>query len=103
MIRLILQYAAAGLLGVASRAGGLVADDLVSHQDIDWPVVLVHLLVRRELGPLRERRRGTRLGLAREPLRAPFELSTVTFSEALRRQLALLRLRATGSLPAHFD
>jgi hypothetical protein len=40
MIRLILQYAAAGLLGVASRAGGLVADDLVSHQDIDWPVVL---------------------------------------------------------------
>ena len=70
---------------------------------LDWPVVLVHLLVRRELGPLRERRRGTRLGLAREPLRAPFELSTVTFSEALRRQLALLRLRATGSLPAHFD
>ena len=70
---------------------------------LDWPVLLVHLLVRRELGPLRERRRGTRLGLAREPLRAPFELATVSFSEALRRQLGLLRLRATGSLPAHFD
>jgi GT2 family glycosyltransferase len=70
---------------------------------LDWPVLLVHLLVRRELGPLRERRRGTRLGLARAPLRAPFEFATVSFSEALRRQLGLLRLRATGSLPAHFD
>jgi N-acetylglucosaminyl-diphospho-decaprenol L-rhamnosyltransferase len=70
---------------------------------LDWPVLLVHLLVRRELGPLLERRRGTLLGLAREPLRAPFELATVSFSEALRRQFALLRLRATGGLPAHFD
>jgi GT2 family glycosyltransferase len=70
---------------------------------LDWPVLLVHLLVRRELGPLRERRRGTRLGLAREPLRAPFELARVSFREALRRQLALLRLRATGGLPTHFD
>jgi GT2 family glycosyltransferase len=70
---------------------------------LDWPVLLVHLLVRRELGPLRERRRGTRLGQAREPLRAPFELATLSFSEALRRQLGLLRLRATGTLPAHFD
>jgi N-acetylglucosaminyl-diphospho-decaprenol L-rhamnosyltransferase len=70
---------------------------------LDWPVLLVHLLVRRELGPLRERRRGSRLGLARQPLRAPFELATVGFSEALRRQLGLLRLRATGGLPSHFD
>ena len=70
---------------------------------LDWPVLVVHLLVRRELGPLRERRRGTRAGLARPPLRAPLELATVRFSEALRRQLDLLRLRATGNLPTHFD
>jgi N-acetylglucosaminyl-diphospho-decaprenol L-rhamnosyltransferase len=70
---------------------------------LDWPVLLVHLFVRRDPGPLRERRRGTRLGLARPALRAPFELAAVPFSEALRRQLDLLRLRATGKLPTHFD
>lgn len=70
---------------------------------LDWPVLLVHLLVRRELGPLRERRRGTREGLERPGLRAPLELATVRFREALGRQLDLLRLRATGNLPTHFD
>jgi hypothetical protein len=70
---------------------------------LDWPVLLVHLLLRRETGPLRERLRGTRSGLARPPLRAPLELATVSFVEALRRQLDLLRLRATGGLPSHFD
>ncbi len=70
---------------------------------LDWPVLLVHLVVRRELGPLRERRRGTRAGLAAPPLRAPFELATVGFGEALGRQIGQLRLRATGSLPTHFD
>jgi GT2 family glycosyltransferase len=70
---------------------------------LDWPVLLVHLLVRREPAPLRERWRGTRAGLARPPLRAPLELARVSFTEALRRQLDLLRLRATGSLPTHFD
>ena len=69
----------------------------------DWPVLLVHLTVRRELGPLRERIRGTRTGLARPPLRAPLELATVGFRQALARQFGLLRLRATGSLPTHFD
>jgi len=69
---------------------------------LDWPVLLVHLVVRREAGPLRERWRGTRAGLSRPPLRAPFELANVPFGEALRRQLDLLRLRATGSLPSHF-
>jgi N-acetylglucosaminyl-diphospho-decaprenol L-rhamnosyltransferase len=69
---------------------------------LDWPVLAVHLLVRRELGPLRERARGTRLGLAREPLRAPLDLAGVSFSEALRRQLDLLRQRARGRLPTHF-
>lgn len=70
---------------------------------LDWPVLLVHLVVRREIAPLRERWRGTRNGLERPPLRAPLELATVSFGEALRRQLDLLRLRATGSLPTHFD
>jgi hypothetical protein len=70
---------------------------------LDWPVLLVHLFVRRESAPLRERWRGTRAGLARQPLRAPLELATVSFAEALGRQFGLLRLRATGSLPTHFD
>ncbi|HEY0416550.1 MAG TPA: glycosyltransferase family 2 protein [Gaiellaceae bacterium] len=69
---------------------------------LDWPVLAVHFVVRREVGPLRERLRGTRAGLARPPLRAPFELATVSVREALRRQAALLRLRATGTLPSHF-
>jgi GT2 family glycosyltransferase len=69
---------------------------------LDWPVLLVHLVVRREAGPLRERWRGTRAGLARPPLRAPFALATVSVREAFRRQLDLLRLRATGGLPSHF-
>lgn len=70
---------------------------------LDWPVLLVHLLLRREAAPIRERRRGTREGLAQEPLRAPFELATVSVAEALRRQADLVRLRATGALPTHFD
>jgi len=70
---------------------------------LDWPVLLVHLLLRREASPIRERRRGTREGLAQEPLRAPFELATVSVAEALRRQADLVRLRATGALPTHFD
>jgi GT2 family glycosyltransferase len=70
---------------------------------LDWPVLLVHLVVRRELGPLRERLRGTRAGLARPALRAPLELATVSFAAAVGRQLGLLRLRAGGSLPSHFD
>jgi N-acetylglucosaminyl-diphospho-decaprenol L-rhamnosyltransferase len=70
---------------------------------LDWPVLLVHLVIRRETGPLRERRRGTRAGLARPGLRAPLELATVSFATAFRRQLDLLRLRATGGLPSHFD
>jgi GT2 family glycosyltransferase len=70
---------------------------------LDWPVLLVHLFVRREAGPLRERRRGTRAGLAAPALRAPFELATVGFVTALGRQVDQLRLRAGGSLPSHFD
>jgi N-acetylglucosaminyl-diphospho-decaprenol L-rhamnosyltransferase len=70
---------------------------------LDWPVLAVHLVVRRESAPLRERWRGTRAGLAQPALRAPLELARVSFVEAFRRQVDLLRLRATGSLPSHFD
>jgi GT2 family glycosyltransferase len=68
---------------------------------LDWPVLLVHLVVRRETGPLRERRRGMRAGAARPPLRAPLELATISFGTALSRQANLLRLRARGGLPSH--
>lgn len=70
---------------------------------LDWPVLVVHLVVRREAGPLRERRRGTRAGLSRPPLRAPLELATVSFAEALGRQARQLGMRFTGGLPSHFD
>jgi len=69
---------------------------------LDWPVLAVHLLVRREIGPLRARAAGRRRGRAAGPLRAPLELATVGFLEALGRQAALLRLRAQGTLPEHF-
>jgi GT2 family glycosyltransferase len=69
---------------------------------LDWPVLVVHLVVRRELGPIRERLRGRRAGLSRPPLRAPFELARVSFAEALTRQARQLSLRFTGGLPSHF-
>ena len=69
---------------------------------LDWPVLLVHLVVRRELGPIRARARGTRAGQAAAPLLAPPELATVSLSTALRRQYGLLGQRLAGRLPAHF-
>jgi GT2 family glycosyltransferase len=69
---------------------------------LDWPVLLVHLVVRRELGPIRSRLRGTRAGLSAELRRAPLELATVGLVEALRRQYSLPWVRITGHLPAHF-
>jgi N-acetylglucosaminyl-diphospho-decaprenol L-rhamnosyltransferase len=68
---------------------------------VDWPALLVHLLVRREAGPIRERRRGRRIGRSRPPLRAPRELAQVGLHEALARQWRFLGLRARGRLPAH--
>jgi GT2 family glycosyltransferase len=68
---------------------------------LDWPVLLVHLLVRREAGPIRARAAGIRAGRAGTPLRAPLELAEVGLREALGRQLGLLGLRARGRLPAH--
>ena len=69
---------------------------------LDWPVLLVHLVVRRELGPIRARARGTRAGLAAAPLQAPPDLATVSLKTALRRQYGLLGQRLAGRLPAHF-
>jgi GT2 family glycosyltransferase len=69
---------------------------------LDWPVLAVHLLVRREWGPIGERRRGRRAGLARPPLEAPRELARVSFGEALGRQARQLTLRLSGRLPSHF-
>ncbi len=69
---------------------------------LDWPVLVVHLLARREIGPLRARAAGRRAGLQREPQRAPLELATVSFRKAVGRQVGLLRLRFSGKLPEHF-
>ncbi|MGZ8687143.1 MAG: glycosyltransferase family 2 protein [Gaiellaceae bacterium] len=69
---------------------------------LDWPVLVVHLLLRRETGPLRARAAGRRDGLATAPLRAPLELATVGFFEAASRQAGMLRLRLSGKLPRHF-
>ena len=69
---------------------------------LDVPVLAIHLFVRREAAPIRSRLRGRRAGLATPGLRAPLELATVGFVEALRRQASLLRLRLSGRMPAHF-
>jgi len=70
---------------------------------LDWPALLVHALVRRELDPVRERRRGLREGRRnRVSVRVPRRLATVRYRESLRRQLAATGLRARGQLPAHF-
>jgi GT2 family glycosyltransferase len=69
----------------------------------DWPVLLVHLVVRRDPGPIRERLRGFRAGRRlthREG--TPRRLVSVTFGETLRRQFGFLRLRLGRRLPAHF-
>jgi len=69
---------------------------------LDWPVLLVHVLARHELGPIRARARGARAGRSRPGLRPPVELAGVGLVEALRRQYGLILLRLTGRLPAHF-
>jgi N-acetylglucosaminyl-diphospho-decaprenol L-rhamnosyltransferase len=69
---------------------------------LDWPVLAVHLVLRREAGPARERLRARSIGLRSPRHRAPLELATVGFGTALRRQADLLRHRFAGTLPAHF-
>jgi N-acetylglucosaminyl-diphospho-decaprenol L-rhamnosyltransferase len=84
------------------RVGGRSPVRRAAIAALDWPVLGVHLLVRRESSPLRERLRGRRRGLRSAPHRAPLELATVGFATAMRRQFDQLRLRLTGGLPAHF-
>lgn len=84
------------------RVGGLGLKTRLQIAALDWPVLLVHLVVRRESGPLKERRRGRSEGLARAPLRPPVELAAVSFREALGRQARQLSLRLSGRLPRHF-
>ena len=84
------------------RVGGLGFATRLQIAALDWPVLAVHLLVRREAGPIRERRRGRRVGLSRPALRPPVELASVSFGEALRRQANQLSLRFSGGLPTHF-
>ena len=69
---------------------------------LDWPVLAVHLALRREAGPARERLRARSLGLRTPGRRAPLKLATVGFATALQRQANQLRLRFSGGLPAHF-
>ena len=70
---------------------------------LDWPVLGVHLLVRREAAPIRARLRARARGLRSTGASAPLELATVGFAEALGRQAHQVRLRATGGLPTHFS
>ena len=70
---------------------------------LDWPALLVHAVLRRELDPIRERRRGLSEGRRNAiGTRVPHGLATVPYRESLRRQLAAAGLRARGDLPAHF-
>ena len=84
------------------RVGGLGLWTRARIAALDWPVLVVHLLVRREAGPIRERRRGRREGLSRAALRPPVELARVSFSAALSRQARQLSMRFSGRLPDHF-
>lgn len=70
---------------------------------LDWPALLVHAVARRELDPIRERRRGLRLGRRNAMAgNRPTSLATVPYGESLRRQWRAFRLRLTGRLPSHF-
>jgi hypothetical protein len=69
---------------------------------LDWPVLAVHLVLRREAAPARARLRARARGLREQGHRAPLELATVGFGAALARQAHQLRLRVGGGLPAHF-
>lgn len=69
----------------------------------DWPGLLSHLLFRRELTPIRERRRGYRTGIARAALRPPFELAGMSTWHSVLSQWAFLARRLTGRLPAHYS
>jgi GT2 family glycosyltransferase len=84
------------------RVGGRSVLRRLQIAALDWPVLLVHLTLRREAGPLRARLQARARGLASPARRAPLELATVSFGEALGRQFHQVRLRFSGGLPAHF-
>jgi GT2 family glycosyltransferase len=84
------------------RVGGRSVLRRLQIAALDWPVLLVHLALRREAGPLRARLQARARGLASPARRAPLELATVSFGEALGRQFHQVRLRFSGGLPAHF-
>lgn len=69
---------------------------------LDWPALLVHAVARRELDPIRERRRGLREGRRKAIQGGVHAVATVPYRESLRRHLAAAGLRARGDLPAHF-
>jgi GT2 family glycosyltransferase len=70
---------------------------------LDWPPLIAHLVLRREAGPIRARRRGVLSGrLRRRSSPPPYELATVGLLEALWRQWRFVPLRVSGRLPAHF-
>jgi len=69
---------------------------------LDWPALAIHLVIRREAAPIRERLRARAAGLRSPEHRAPLELASVDFVTALRRQAGQLSLRFRGELPAHF-
>ena len=69
---------------------------------LDWPPIMINLLSRREIGPVRARTAGRRDGLLATPLRAPLELASIRFGEAMGRQMVFHKLRLFGGLPEHF-
>lgn len=68
---------------------------------LDWPVFAVHAAARRELEPLRARRRGVRAGRAR-PLRVGPMPRDRGVGEGLRAQWGATFDRLRGRGPAHF-
>jgi N-acetylglucosaminyl-diphospho-decaprenol L-rhamnosyltransferase len=69
---------------------------------LDWPTLLVHLVVRRELEPIRARRRGLRSGRSARVATRPPRLASITLRDAIRRQAQVLGLRVNRELPKHF-
>lgn len=69
---------------------------------LDWPPLLVHLVARREAGPLRERLRGLRAGRLAARRRGATALASVPYRESLRRFAGAFGLRLGGRLPGHF-
>lgn len=84
---------------VASTGGPLTRLQIAA---LDWPALLVHLVARREAGPLRARLRGSRAAARMPPLRAPLEHATVPVRVSLARQWRFLADRLRGRAPRHF-